>query len=372
MNGTAPRPQLDHSPAYDLLISLDALASPARFPWRREWAEAAVADYAPAERQRLRRWFGATGALGLAFVALIPRLPPPGSADDFVAAIAGLPTADLLRVIVTAGYARPDAPLDATDLLALVRDPAAARAFAGRHLRLSGQARTQALRTIADPEGARADLLAAVRRHAGSLAYRQLLDDTAGERARALAALRDLVDRGRDGQPWWLTAGPRSEGFGQVIFAVSAVLDGRRSVYYQEIARPLLDGTDYEPLIITLGMRLALGEAPAPRRRAAATGAGELEWAASLFALLADPSRLRLVRLLAARPHYGLELAAALGMSGATVSHHVDLLMKAGLVAIERRAHRTYYVLHADTLRREIERGGHVILDLLAEGEHAE
>lgn len=372
VNAAMGRPHVDRSPTYDLLFSLDALASPAQFPRRREWAEAAVADYTPAERQRLRRWFGASGSLGSAFVALIPRLAPPSSADDLVAEVARLSMADLLRVIVTAGYTRPEAPLDATDLLALVRNAAATRDFMDRYLRLSGQARTQAQRAIADPEGARADLLAVLRRHAASASYQHLLDETADERTRALAALQHLLEDGQDAPPGWLRAGPRPEGFAQVIFAVSAVLGDRRGTYYQEISRPLLDGTEYEPLIITIGTRLALGEAPFPRRGIPPTGSGESEWAAGLFALLADPSRLRLVRLLAARPHYGLELAAALGMSGATVSHHVDLLMKAGLVVIERRAHRTYYVLQVDTLRREIARGAHFILDLNSEDEHAE
>lgn len=364
---------MDPSPTYDLLIGLDAVAAPAQFPRWRAWAELAGAEYTPPERRRLRRWFGADGSLGRAFVALIPRLSPPAGADELVAAIAALPAGDLLRIVVTSGYASPDAPLDATDLLALTHDSATARAYADRYLRLFGQGRTRALRTIADPEGARADLLAALRRHAGSAAYRRLLEETADERTRALASLRGHVASGRERLPPWLTAGPHLEGFAQVVFSVSAVLDTRKSVYYQEIARPLLDGTDYEPLIVNVGTRLALGEAPASRRQAAPAERGDgIEHAADFFAVLADPSRLRLMRLLAERPRYGTELAAALGMSGATVSHHADQLMRAGLVAVERRAHRTYYALQVAALRRELEHGDRFILDMLPTDESGE
>jgi len=61
-----------------------------------------------------------------------------------------------------------------------------------------------------------------------------------------------------------------------------------------------------------------------------------------------------MLRLLATRPHYGQELASALGISGATTAHHTNELMKAGFVTIERRAHRTYFVLRTAPLSREL------------------
>jgi DNA-binding transcriptional ArsR family regulator len=73
-----------------------------------------------------------------------------------------------------------------------------------------------------------------------------------------------------------------------------------------------------------------------------------------LFGLLADPTRLRMVCLLANRPHYGQELASALGISGATTAHHTNELMRAGFVTIERQAHRTYFVLRTASLSREL------------------
>jgi DNA-binding transcriptional ArsR family regulator len=123
----------------------------------------------------------------------------------------------------------------------------------------------------------------------------------------------------------------------------------------------LIDGRDYEPFIAIVGARQALGLAP--RRHGAALAEGverftdpATRWA-TLYAALADPSRLQIMRLLSERPHYGQELAAALGMSGATISHHLGALSRAGVLGVERQAHRTYFVLDQPTLRALLRQG---------------
>jgi len=59
---------------------------------------------------------------------------------------------------------------------------------------------------------------------------------------------------------------------------------------------------------------------------------------------LADETRLRIVALLARRPHYGEELAEFLGLKPATISHHVKLLRNAGF--IDARREPPYVLLH--------------------------
>ncbi|MGH2503337.1 MAG: ArsR/SmtB family transcription factor, partial [Ktedonobacterales bacterium] len=86
-----------------------------------------------------------------------------------------------------------------------------------------------------------------------------------------------------------------------------------------------------------------------------------------LYTALGDPSRLKIVRLLGERPHYGQELAAALGMSTATISHHLDALNKTGALALERRAHRTYFTLDTLALRGLLRAGEHFALGESAE-----
>lgn len=56
----------------------------------------------------------------------------------------------------------------------------------------------------------------------------------------------------------------------------------------------------------------------------------------TVYKSLADGTRLRLMGLLVERPRYVDELAAALGVSGATTSHHLFRLRAAGLVHAER------------------------------------
>jgi DNA-binding transcriptional ArsR family regulator len=349
---------IDDSQAYELFFSLAALAAPAAFPRWRAWAEGAVGEYAEAERVRLRRWFGGAWTLGLACTSLVPLLPAPADAATLLRTLADLPLGDFVRICVTAGYTDPTAPLDANTLLALRHDARGAVAFVERYLQLSGRARGQVLRVLADPEGARADLLALLRRQAEAPAFQIALVETAGERERATKALQRLAAGPAEALPAWLAGPTALGGYTPVVLAASAFLDARSARYYQEVARSLLDDRSYEPLIIVAGTRLATGEAPyarapkAPKTFLLGETEGGDPWqrAASVFALLADPSRLRLVRLLAERSHYGQELAAALGMSGATVSHHVDQLFKLGVVRVERHAHRTYYVLRAGVL----------------------
>ncbi len=74
--------------------------------------------------------------------------------------------------------------------------------------------------------------------------------------------------------------------------------------------------------------------------------------AASLKAL-ADPTRLRLVSLVAA--HAGQEacvcdLTVPVGLSQPTVSHHLRILVDAGILAREQRGRWAYYRLLPDTL----------------------
>lgn len=66
---------------------------------------------------------------------------------------------------------------------------------------------------------------------------------------------------------------------------------------------------------------------------------------------LGDENRLRIVGLLARRPHYAQELVELLELSPATVSHHVRLLRGAGLVRMRKDPPYFQYSLDEDMLR---------------------
>ncbi len=75
---------------------------------------------------------------------------------------------------------------------------------------------------------------------------------------------------------------------------------------------------------------------------------------AQVFKALGDPTRVRLVSLIAAAD--GAEacicdLTDPVGLSQPTVSHHMKLLVEAGLVTREQRGRWAYYRLVADTFQ---------------------
>lgn len=68
------------------------------------------------------------------------------------------------------------------------------------------------------------------------------------------------------------------------------------------------------------------------------------------FKALGDSTRLRLLIMLAEsdEPLCVCELNAAFDLEQPTVSHHLKVLRKAGLVSVERRGTWAYYCLRAD------------------------
>ncbi len=65
------------------------------------------------------------------------------------------------------------------------------------------------------------------------------------------------------------------------------------------------------------------------------------------FKALADANRLRVIGLLAHRPHSVEELTAVLELRPSTVSHHLSRLSAAGLVESEAQGHYHVYSLNA-------------------------
>ena len=90
--------------------------------------------------------------------------------------------------------------------------------------------------------------------------------------------------------------------------------------------------------------------AAAPQHLMPASDADAL---AALLKALADPVRLRLLRLVAESPDTTVcacHLPTALGISQPTLSHHLKKLVDAGLLAREQRGRWAHYQLEAGTL----------------------
>jgi DNA-binding transcriptional ArsR family regulator len=75
---------------------------------------------------------------------------------------------------------------------------------------------------------------------------------------------------------------------------------------------------------------------------------------AALFGVLADPTRLKLLRLLAQQKEPNAlcvnALAYRLGVTQSAISQHLRLLKSAGLVKGERRGYRIHYFLNEEAL----------------------
>lgn len=77
---------------------------------------------------------------------------------------------------------------------------------------------------------------------------------------------------------------------------------------------------------------------------------------------LGDNSKLTILSMLKRGPKYNLEIAEELGISAATASHHMNVLLACGLVTIEKQAGKVYYRPDRDKLEHFIEELGRFLL----------
>jgi len=78
--------------------------------------------------------------------------------------------------------------------------------------------------------------------------------------------------------------------------------------------------------------------------------------AAAIFQQLCDSSRLRILWLLCHCEECGINIAAAVGMSTAAVSHHLKTLRLHGLISSRRAGKEVYYTLADDAKAKLVHR----------------
>ncbi len=66
---------------------------------------------------------------------------------------------------------------------------------------------------------------------------------------------------------------------------------------------------------------------------------------------LSDSSKLSVLRSLKESSKYNMEIAQQLGLTAATMSHHLNVLLGCGFVGIKRQGNRIYYYPQTDALR---------------------
>lgn len=67
---------------------------------------------------------------------------------------------------------------------------------------------------------------------------------------------------------------------------------------------------------------------------------------------LSDASKLEILRVLKGGKHYNLEIARKLELTPATTSHHMNMLLSAGLVEVSEEGRKVYYSLCANGIER--------------------
>ncbi|MEK5028567.1 ArsR/SmtB family transcription factor [Paenibacillus sp. FSL M7-1046] len=77
---------------------------------------------------------------------------------------------------------------------------------------------------------------------------------------------------------------------------------------------------------------------------------------------LGDNSKLQILASLKVSPKYNLEIADQMGLTAATMSHHMNVLLACGMVGIEKKNGKVYYHLDSDNLRQLITDLEHFLL----------
>lgn len=79
--------------------------------------------------------------------------------------------------------------------------------------------------------------------------------------------------------------------------------------------------------------------------------AGDAELVAERFKALADPTRVRLLNLLIRNPELCVcDMLGSFELSQPTISHHLSLLKKAGLVVSEERGRWAFYRVNTEAI----------------------
>lgn len=71
--------------------------------------------------------------------------------------------------------------------------------------------------------------------------------------------------------------------------------------------------------------------------------------------MLSDPSKFAILKYIRRQPAYGSELAEQLGLSTATISHHMNALIQQGFVQIEKQANRIYYRMNREAVEKYLD-----------------
>ena len=337
-NRRLPAVELDAAPVYDFLASVEVASTetPDEFEVAGEWRALARANGGVA-LATLLRGTGEVAVLHREMATLLLLAPDgPKSVPAFLDFLMTMPAERLATLMLQmTDCGEGESPAAAQVAAAVGGD----RAGVSELLRgLSGERRRRAALWLADPAGVQSDLIAALRAwygdafaaHEDRLAAIVERDRAAKEKIHSQSGAEGLLRA--VGGTLQFAFGP---GIRRVVLAPAVTT--RPAIFFspedteaglQVVVFPVADESLEEP------------EELAPPRQLV-----------RLYKALCDETRLKILRLVAHEELYATEIAERLGLSKATVSHHMVLLRAAGLVEVwgERKVER-YYALHREAL----------------------
>lgn len=319
------------SPVFELLASMFRLQCHDQLPPPTDaaplagmdidlWVDRVRGSLPTAAKHQLQLFFHYESFIGLTRVQWAWRSGSWCRVDDFMERLAAMPPREFLAGSLQTGYTDPANPPPSLEPADLRRYLEASALPAAEQWKLAFLS--------LDPGRTLEDFLALVETcHAHY--FMQEAERLAGAQAAAAQELsglrhrRDIVARFPE-----VRGVPVDDLATTVVLAPSVFYQGASTASYDDQARQLL---------------LLFGT----RHRAPASDADD---AVEAVKLLADDTRLKIVKVLAAGPCYGYELAQRLNLSSSTISHHLSLLASRHVVVAAREDNRVAYTLNRERL----------------------
>jgi DNA-binding transcriptional ArsR family regulator len=320
---------------YDFLASLSILVEKPRQNLWQDWIHTTISRMSVRDWQQVQQF---PREAFMDFVPLIPLVGDESSIETLLSFLSTMPIADFLHLVIIPNYTNSTVSMTEEDILELTRDNVSARRFIAEQTSFSGLQRKYVLRALSQPEVTRTDILEIMRRHVECYTTSLvplIYQDQRDARQYLQEKLRSRLDFPSD----WLPESVNLDGFNPIVIVPSAILGKRIFQSYHETDNSLIAARDYEPFIMMIGTQRIY-------QSYSQSLDNEADRWVNIYEALADTTRMQIIRLMMTRPWYGQEIAQALLISPATVSHHMLVLYKVGIIGIERRSHRTYYVIN--------------------------
>jgi DNA-binding transcriptional ArsR family regulator len=321
------------SPCYDFLVSLRALFNPRTYESTRAWAAAARTRLPVTVRERGRFFFqGHDTSLGYGVARFVPGLPEDATPSTLVEAVRAADPRVLALSMLDTGETSEEALHTFERAL---RGGASAAALDRALSSESPDWARRCRRVLTEPEAAQSELVLLLADYL-SLVFEAEVPHVASAIARGAGRAEEL-----------LSLLPTATAIDQLAggYTLSPGLALRRitlapSAFIYPYMASRVDERTGEALIV-FGVRseafVRFETVPLDPELVRAVRA------------LADPGRLKVMRLLSRQPMAGPDLVSALGLSAPTVHHHLHQLRAAGLVRQERVKGGMQYTVRRDS-----------------------